>query len=177
MPLLLGMQQRALSLRSAAGNGRAARSTFLCSASASSATTSKRALEVVVVGGGVGGLCAGRALADAGIPVRVYERRGPQDAMKGAGGLMLQANAAAIMNMLSGSPTASAAAGTLTDAVEGLGGPIRSGGFTSTDISDRLYHADVSSTGEFAPYNSLPERNCPGTSFPCLSDRLSHRLL
>ncbi|KAG2452720.1 hypothetical protein HYH02_002952 [Chlamydomonas schloesseri] len=137
-----------------------------------SSSSSKRPLDVVVVGAGIGGLVTASALLEAGARVRVYESRTLEQALDGPGGILVQANGEKVMRLLdspwppaaaagttpspspgspapskAGSSSSSAtAAATMSDAIYEVGGPVLSGGFRS-DRGDYLYYAAVDSTG------------------------------
>jgi 2-polyprenyl-6-methoxyphenol hydroxylase-like FAD-dependent oxidoreductase len=59
-------------------------------------------MRVLIVGGGIGGLTAARALLDAGLPASVIERRGASGMLSGPGGIFIQKNAMRVFEKLDG---------------------------------------------------------------------------
>ncbi|GLI59170.1 hypothetical protein VaNZ11_000999 [Volvox africanus] len=132
-----------------------------------------RPLDVIVIGGGIGGLTTALALLEAGFRVRVFEGRQKAASMTGPGGIQVQANAEKVLRLLSspwppvrddsstlnataatataaatnsGSGGSSGSSSSLSDAVYAVGGPIISGGFRS-QTGDYLYYADIDTVG------------------------------
>ncbi|GIL65163.1 hypothetical protein Vafri_18959, partial [Volvox africanus] len=128
-----------------------------------------RPLDVIVIGGGIGGLATAAALLEAGFRVRVFEGRQKAASMTGPGGILVQANAEKVLRLLSSpwppvqedSSTLSATdtnatkvtnAGSngsgvsLSDAIYAVGGPIMAGGFRDRR-GDYLYYSDMDSIG------------------------------
>jgi 2-polyprenyl-6-methoxyphenol hydroxylase-like FAD-dependent oxidoreductase len=78
-------------------------------------------MRVLIVGGGIGGLTAARALLDAGLEASVIERRGLDRMLSGPGGIFIQKNAMRVFEKLCG--------GDLARRLYEEGGPVLDGGF------------------------------------------------
>ncbi|GLC44179.1 hypothetical protein PLESTM_001564200 [Pleodorina starrii] len=104
-----------------------------------------RPLDVIIIGGGIGGLSAASALLEAGARVRANAEKvlrllpsvWPPEVAPGDNGNDGGAG---------GSDAAAGGVASLSDAIYAVGGPIMSGGFRS-NRGDYLYYSDMSSIG------------------------------
>jgi 2-polyprenyl-6-methoxyphenol hydroxylase-like FAD-dependent oxidoreductase len=87
-------------------------------------------MNVIIVGGGIGGLTAARALLDAGCAVTVIERRALESMLGGPGGIFIQKNAMRVFEQLAG--------GVVAKRLMEEGGPVLDGGFF--DVNGKLLY-------------------------------------
>ncbi|MEL7084905.1 MAG: FAD-dependent monooxygenase [Cyanobacteria bacterium J06597_1] len=84
-------------------------------------------LNVIIIGGGIGGLSLARACLDAGLAVELYEKRPLKAMLSGAGGIFIQRNAMRVYDLLWD--------GRIRDRLYETGGKILSGGFINSQGS------------------------------------------
>jgi 2-polyprenyl-6-methoxyphenol hydroxylase-like FAD-dependent oxidoreductase len=87
-------------------------------------------MKVIIIGGGIAGLTCARACLDAGLEVRLYERRSLEGMLSGPGGIFIQRNAMRVYQLLD-----------LSDRLYQQGGKVLRGGFFNQQ-SQPLYIND-----------------------------------